>query len=189
MPGGLRRARSRRASAARARRPGDQRAVEVAGERLRRRAGSRREGQRAGAPVDDVLRDVGDLLVLRAALERGHRALAERDAGRRRARMAGLASSRFGPTVPVAPASLSVWQPMQPARREDRLAGGRVALQLQRGQVARAGVVAVGSVADDRVRRRGLLACRRGSRRPSEAERRARATKGDEVVAAHRGGV
>src|SRR5437763_14359825 len=27
----------------------------------------------------------------------------------------GFASSRFGPTVPVAPASFSVWQPTQPA--------------------------------------------------------------------------
>jgi hypothetical protein len=27
----------------------------------------------------------------------------------------GFASSRFGPTVPLAPAAASVWQPLQPA--------------------------------------------------------------------------
>src|SRR6185437_1754257 len=37
---------------------------------------------------------------------------------RRKAReRAGLAWSRFGPTVPVEPASLRVWQPVQPAER------------------------------------------------------------------------
>jgi len=47
-----------------------------------------------------------------------------------------LASSRFGPTVPVAPASLRVWQADAAGAREDGLARGRIALERQGGQGA-----------------------------------------------------
>jgi hypothetical protein len=37
---------------------------------------------------------------------------------------AGFASSRFGPTLPVEPASASVWQPVQPAELKTCLPSG-----------------------------------------------------------------
>ena len=102
----------------------DQRAVEVARERARRAAGSLPGALRLAARrLDDVGGDVGDLLVGELALERRHRAAPIVTWAVAR-RQSGLAWSRFGPTVPVAFASASVWQPVQPRFEEERLAGG-----------------------------------------------------------------
>ena len=59
--------------------------------------------------------------------------------------VSGFASSRFGPTVPVAPASASVWQPTQPALMKTALpaVGSPVSFSAGRSLVS---VVAVGSV-------------------------------------------
>ena len=67
----------------------------------------------------------------------------------------GIASSRFGPTVPVAPASFSVWQLFATGGLEYLLAGGGVALRLRR----------LRDLADDGLRRR----CR-GRSRPAAGQ-------------------
>ena len=63
----------------------------------------------------DVLRDVLDLRLAELVRERGHHALAVGDPVDDERCRDGLASSRFGPTVPLRPASFSVWQLVQPA--------------------------------------------------------------------------
>ena len=100
----------------------------------------------------------------------------------------GFASSRFGPTVPVAPASASVWQPPQPALVKTALPAVAIARELQRRQVARVAssrsaacpttvsAVAVVSVA---VEAAGA----------EQAEREREQEKGDDVCPAHHGGV
>ena len=51
--------------------------------------------------------------------------------------VSGLASSRFGPTVPVAPASARVWQPTQPALVKTALPAVGSPCELEGGKVAR----------------------------------------------------
>ena len=101
--------------------------------------------------------------------------------------VSGLASSRFGPTVPVAPASASVWQPPQPALVKTALPAVGVARELEGRKVAR-------------VRSSPSAACRRPCRpwrssrspsrqpapsRPSASASRTRATT---MCPAHHGG-
>ena len=140
-----RRARRRlpRGCAAGAPRPSDQRAVEVAGERLDARAGSRPGGS-AACDRRDVGGDVGDLLRRQLAAERRHHALAVRHAVDDESRPAASPRRGSGRPLPVAPASFSVWQLLQPAVSKTCLPAVGVARDLGRRR----------DLADHRLRRR-----------------------------------
>ena len=87
--------------------------------RARRRAGTRVGGSAGGSAGrrDDVRGDVGDSLSESWPLNGGiaPAPFVTRCVASARS---GFASSRFGPTLPVEPASFSVWQPVQPALRK-----------------------------------------------------------------------
>ena len=72
----------------------------------------------------DVLRDGLDLGGGELALEGRHRAAADLDLMLRPSASEGFSWSRFGPTLPLEPASLSVWQPPQPAVAKTFLPSG-----------------------------------------------------------------
>ena len=79
---------------------------------------SRRIGLAPAGRLDEVLGERLDLLLGELVLERRHAAAAVRDLRDRVSRV-GFASSRLGPTVPVVPASASVWQLPQLATKSD----------------------------------------------------------------------
>ena len=70
--------------------------------------------------------------------------------------VSGLASSRFGPTVPVAPASARVWQPTQPALVKTALPAVGSPLSARAGR-SLVSVVVGRQRADDGVRGGGRL--------------------------------